>query len=145
MGPTEGAYEKARHIADEGFAVFVADMYSVDVRPSNAGEAGQAASTVQADREMMRTRAQKAVDVFHSLADEHPIDPEKTLAIGFCFGGGTVLELARSGTESIDGVVSFHGDLASPTLEKDAAQTRIPQLVLHGADAPYVPQADVQA
>ncbi|HAV12468.1 MAG TPA: dienelactone hydrolase [Opitutae bacterium] len=145
MGPTENAFEKARMVARDNFAVFVADMYSVNVRPSNSSEAGKTAGTLRSDRSMMRARAQKAVDVFHALAQEHPINPDNTIAIGFCFGGGTVLELARSGTESVQGVVSFHGDLKSPTLESDADQIKIPLLVLHGADDPYVPQADVAA
>jgi dienelactone hydrolase len=145
MGPTEQTFKKAREIADDEYAVFVADMYGVDVRPANAQEAGQAAGTVRADRAMMRERAQKAVDVFHGLAEAHPILANKTLAIGFCFGGGTVLELARSGTKSIDGVVSFHGDLLSPTLADDTSAINIPVLVLHGADDPFVPQSDVQA
>jgi dienelactone hydrolase len=93
----------------------------------------------------MRARAQKAVDVFDSLSKDYPINPDKTLAIGFCFGGGTVLELARTGTQSVQGVVSFHGDLKSPTLATDTANIQIPVLVLHGADDPYVPQADVEA
>lgn len=146
MGPaTEATLEKAEAIADDDFTVFVADMYGVDVRPANAREAGEAAGTVRGDRAMMRDRAQKAVDVFHGLADDHPIDEDRTIAIGFCFGGGTVLELARSGTESVRAVVSFHGDLASPTLADDADAVKIPQLVLHGADDPYVPQDDVRA
>lgn len=145
MGPaTEASHKKAQEIAGEGFAVFIADMYGVDIRPKNGGEAGKAAGFVRADRELMRARATKAIEVFDSLAANHPIDTGKTIAIGFCFGGGTVLELARSGNDSIEGVVSFHGDLISPTLESDAAQIKIPQLVLHGADDPYVPQEDVQ-
>ncbi|NBB79603.1 MAG: dienelactone hydrolase family protein [Verrucomicrobia bacterium] len=145
MGPSEASYEKAEKIADDDFAVFVADMYGTDIRPTNSSEAGDAAGIVRADRALMRERALKAVEVFNGLADAHPIDTSRTLAIGFCFGGGTVLEMARSGTNAVDGVVSFHGDLQSPTLDADAAQVRIPQLVLHGAEDPYVPQEDVQA
>ena len=145
MGPSEASFEKAEKIADDDFAVFVADMYGTNVRPSNSSEAGEAAGTVRADRSLMRERALKAVEVFDELAGSHPINTDKTLAIGFCFGGGTVLEMARSGTDAVDGVVSFHGDLQSPTLEADAAQVRIPQLILHGADDAYVPQEDVQA
>ncbi|MEM1222591.1 MAG: dienelactone hydrolase family protein [Verrucomicrobiota bacterium] len=145
MGPeTAATLEKAHEVASAGFAVFIADMYSVDVRPTNAGEASKAAGFVRSDRKLMRLRAQKAIDVFKELADEHPIDSERTLAIGFCFGGGTVLELARSGTDTINGAVSFHGDLMSPTLKADAEKVKIPLLILHGADDPYVPQSDVQ-
>lgn len=145
MGPSENAFEKARQIAGDDYVVFVADLYGVDVRPRNSAEAGQAAGLIRSDRGLMRGRAQNAIDVFHGLAGEHPIDPDRTLAIGFCFGGGTVLELARSGTQSVRGVVSFHGDLKSPTLAADADQIKIPLLVLHGADDPYVPQSDVTA
>lgn len=145
MGPTENAFTKAEMIADDDFAVFVADMYGTAVRPTNSQEAGAAAGTVRGDRAMMRERALKAIEVFDALAEKHPIDTDKTLAIGFCFGGGTVLELARSGTDAVDGVVSFHGDLMSPTLDRDAPDIQIPQLILHGADDPYVPQEDVQA
>lgn len=145
MGPSENAYTKARMIAGDDFAVFVADMYGVDVRPGDSTAAGKAAGFVRADRALMRARAQKAVDVFHDLSEPHPINAEQTLAIGFCFGGGTVLELARTGTESVQGVVSFHGDLKSPTLEADTQKIQIPVLVLHGADDPYVPQEDVQS
>ena len=144
MGSSENATTKARMIAGDDFAVFVADMYGVDIRPSDKSEAGKAAGFVRGDRELMRARAQKAVDVFHSLAATAPINTDKTLAAGFCFGGGAVLELARTGTESIQGVVSFHGDLISPTLKSDTKQIKVPVLVLHGADDPYVPQADVQ-
>jgi len=145
MGPSEASYEKAEKIADDDFAIFVVDMYGTDVRPENSSEAGEAAGAVRADRALMRKRALKAVEVFDGLADAHPIDTDKTLAIGFCFGGGTVLEMARSGTDAVDGVVSFHGDLQSPTLDADASQVRIPQLILHGADDPYVSQEAVQA
>lgn len=145
MGPdTAGTIEKAKQVAGEGFAVFIADMYGTGVRPANAQEAGQAATFVRSDRQRMRARAAKALKVFKLLAREHPIQPDKLLGIGFCFGGGTLLEYARSGADDLRGIVSFHGDLTSPTLAHDAGKVRIPLLVLHGAEDPYVPQQDVQ-
>jgi len=146
MGPdTPATLKKAKEIADDGFAVFIADMYGTEVRPGNGKEAGKAAGFVRGDRELMRARAHKAIQVFKAFAHEHPINTDKLLGIGFCFGGGTLLEYARSGSEELQGIVSFHGDLASPTLEADAAKVKTPLLVLHGAADPYVPQPDVQA
>ena len=141
---TEATLKKAKEIADDEFAVFIADMYGVDVRPSDWKDAGAAAGFVRADRELMRARAQASIDTFKDLSASRPIDSDKTLAIGFCFGGGTLIEYARAGTEDLDGIVSFHGDLVSPTLEEDAGAVKTPLLVLHGADDPYVPQTDVQ-
>lgn len=146
MGPdTASTLRKAKEIAGDEFAVFIADMYGVDVRPENSKAAGEAAGFVRGDRELMRARAAKGIKVFKALAHEHPVQPDKLLGIGFCFGGGTLLEYARTGSESLNGIVSFHGDLASPTLKTDAKKVKIPLLVLHGADDPYVPQEDVQA
>lgn len=145
MGPdTTATLRKARQVAGDRFVVFVADMYGTEVRPTDAAEAGQAAGFVRADRALMRARAAKAVEVFQSLAATHPVDPDKLLGIGFCFGGGTLLEYARSGSDALSGIVSFHGDLLSPTLESDAGDIVTPLLVLHGADDPYVPQDHVQ-
>lgn len=143
MGVTEGAAKKAQQVAGSEYVVFVADMYGKDIRPQNADEAGKAASTVRSDRAMMRDRVNAALDVFKDQAAGIPLDVNNIGAIGFCFGGGTVLELARSGTP-VQGVVSFHGNLDTPNPE-DAKAIRSPVLVLHGADDPYVPDEQVQA
>lgn len=143
MGPTEASLKKARSVAGEDRVVMMVDMYGVDVRPVNGDEAGKAAGAVRADRGMMRARAARALEVFRAEAEAVGLDPERIAAIGFCFGGGTVLELGRSGAD-LDAIVSFHGDLLSPTLESDAGATKAKVMVLHGADDPYVPQADVQ-
>jgi len=142
MGPTEASLEKAKEVAEEGYVVLMADMYGVDLRPQNASEAAEAAGAVRADRDLMRKRAIGALELFRSL-EGIPLDKEKVAAIGFCFGGGTVLEMARGGAE-LDAVVSFHGDLLSPTLEADSEKIRSKVLVLHGAEDPYVPQTHVQ-
>ena len=70
-------------------------------------------------------------------------DPTRIAAIGYCFGGTTVLELARSGAD-IAGVVSFHGGLSSPT-PGDAKNIKAKVLALHGADDPNVPPKEVAA
>lgn len=144
MGPaTEGTREKARKIAGDDYIVFIVDMYGTEVRPKSGEEAGRAAGEVRADRELMRARAAKALEAFLELEDEIPLKADQIAAIGFCFGGGAVLELGRSGAD-LDAIVSFHGDLLSPTLEADAGKTKASVLVLHGAADPVVPQDDVR-
>jgi len=70
------------------------------------------------------------------------VNPDKVVAIGYCFGGTTVLELARSGAPVI-GTVSFHGGLSTPTPE-DAKNIKGAVLALHGADDPHVPDTQVK-
>ncbi|MCA8976345.1 MAG: dienelactone hydrolase family protein [Planctomycetes bacterium] len=144
MGPTPDSLDKAKRIAAGGYLVMMVDMYGTGTRPTNGQEAAAAAGKVRGDRTMMRARAGKALEVFRAKGPALGLDATKVAAIGFCFGGGTVLELGRAGA-ALDAIVSFHGDLASPTLAKDAGKTRAKVLVCHGADDPYVKQADVQA
>jgi dienelactone hydrolase len=143
MGVTENAAKKAYRAGGSEYVVFVADMYGSDIRPQNADEAGKAASVVRGDRQMMRKRINRALEVFKAQANTVALDVGNIGAIGFCFGGGVVLELARSGTP-VQGVVSFHGNLDTPNAA-DAKAIRTSVLVLHGADDPYVPQEQVQA
>lgn len=143
MGVTERAAEKAWRAAGSEYVVFVADMYGKDIRPRDASEAGQAAGLVRGDRALQRQRVNAALDVFRAEADRLRVDPQRIAAIGFCFGGGSVLELARSGAE-VAGVVSFHGNLDTPD-PGQARAIRTPVLVLHGADDPYVPGEQVLA
>jgi len=141
MGPTEASLEKAKDVAKRGYVVMMVDMYGIDIRPQNVEQASQAAQTVRSDRTMMRQRINHALQIFKAQADYAPLNSEKIAAIGFCFGGGTVLELARSGMD-IAGVVSFHGNLDTPDPE-DANNIACKVLVLHGADDPYVPAEQV--
>jgi dienelactone hydrolase len=140
LGVTERSAEKAARAAGDKYVVFMADMYGKSVRPSNPDEAKAAATSVRSDRALMRKRAQAAVDAFESQKVV-PVDTAKMAAIGFCFGGGAVLELARSGAD-LDAFVSFHGNLDTPNPE-DAKQIKAPVLVLHGADDPAVPKEQV--
>ena len=96
-------------IAELGYVGFALDMYGVDVRPTNAGEAAIAMNDVLGDRELLRARVQAGIAV---LAADERVDPLQIAAIGYCFGGGCVLELARSGAD-VAGVVSFHGALST--------------------------------
>lgn len=141
LGVTDASAEKAARAAGDKYIVFVADLYGKSIRPSNADEAKQAATTVRSDRALMRKRALAAVDVLKAQTSQVALDTARLGAIGFCFGGGTVLELARSGAP-LKAFVSFHGNLDTPN-PADANNIKAPVLVLHGADDPAVPPAQV--
>lgn len=134
------AYEKKRAemLVQMGYVVFCADIYGKGIRPENPKDAGAMAGKYKSDRTLLRARVNAALDV---LKKNPMTDTKHVAAIGYCFGGTTVLELARSGTE-LSGVVSFHGGLATPTPD-DAKNIKTKVLALHGADDPFVPAAEV--
>ena len=136
-----GDYAKMRAdmVAKLGYVAFAADIYGKGVRPKNAQESAAEAGKYGRDRALMRARAIAGLD---QLKNNPMVDPNKIAAIGYCFGGTTVLELARSGAD-IAGVVTFHGGLSNPTPE-DAKKIKAKVLVLAGADDPLVPQKDIE-
>ncbi len=141
MGVSEAAVSQTEMLAGEASVMLVADMYGVDVRPTNMEEAAEAATAVRADIPMMRRRINKALEVLLAEGGRRGIiDAARTAAIGFCFGGGNVLELARGGGD-VKGIVSFHGSLTTAHPE-DARNIKAKVLILHGADDPAAPKAD---
>lgn len=140
MGQTDYEKRRVRELAELGYIAYAADIYGKDVRPANAKEASSEAGKYYKDRQLFRERATIA---YNQLKMHPKADSTKLAAIGYCFGGTTVLELARSGAK-LNGIVSFHGGLANPNPD-DAKQIGCPVLVLHGADDPYVPAKDVEA
>ncbi len=144
MGVSDAAVEQAGRVAAMGYVVYVADLYTAAVRPTGPAEAGVAAGALRADRALMRARTRVALEHFQSLASETGVPDGRYAAIGFCFGGGAVLEFARTGAP-LRAFVSFHGDLLSPTLEQDSGKITGSVLVLHGDADPLVPVAHTQA
>ncbi|MCZ7647034.1 MAG: dienelactone hydrolase family protein [Planctomycetota bacterium] len=140
MGPSEFYQQKAQALAKLGYVAFVADIYGKGIRPKERAEAGAQAGKYKKDRPLMRGRMRAALA---KLLEREHVDPQRVAAIGFCFGGTCVLELARGGAE-VAGVASFHGGLDSPTPE-DAKNIKGKVLVLHGADDPNVPPEQVAA
>ena len=134
--------QQAMEVAGSRYVVFVADMYGKSVRPKNEVEAGQAAGAVKGDRKLMRARMAKALQMLHAEGKALHMDAKKVGAVGFCFGGTSVLELARSGVD-VGGVVSIHGGLSGP-LPAEGKGIVAKVLALHGADDPFVPPAEVQ-
>ena len=140
-GLQEDARERAIQIAEElGYVCFAADVYGKGVRPSNPQECGVQAGLYRKDRSLFRQRLKDALEQLKKIPGCHP---NQLAAIGYCFGGTGVLELARSGAD-LRGVVSFHGGLDSPTPE-DGTHIRSKVLVLHGAEDPFVSQENLQA
>jgi len=138
-GISDHEKEAARKLATLGYNVLVADIYGKGIRPQPPA-AGKEAGKYKGDRPLLRARANAALDV---LARDVRTDASKLAATGYCFGGTSVLELARSGA-ALKGVVSFHGGLDSPT-PADGKNIKAKVLALHGADDPYVPAKDVAA
>jgi len=144
MGVTQNAVTKAKLLAGRKYVMLIADMYGVGIRPKNAKEAGKASGAVRRDNAAERGRINKALDVLIAEGGKRGlIDATRTAAIGFCFGGGNVLELARSGRD-LKAVVSFHGSLTTPHPEK-TANVKPKILVLHGAIDPAAPKAQRDA
>lgn len=123
------AKERARQLGMQGFVVFAVDMYGKGVYAENHEEAAQLSGVYFKDRDLMRRRALAGLE---TLKKTPLVDPSRIAAVGYCFGGTTVLELARAGTD-LRGVVSFHGNLATPQpAKKETLKAKV--LVLHGAN-----------
>jgi dienelactone hydrolase len=142
-GMNASQIDKAKAIAGKDFVILVADVYGSEIRPDNDKDAGAAAGSMYKDRSVLRARANAALDALKAQSAKAGIDSDHIGAIGFCFGGATALELARSGAD-LDGVVSFHGNLSSddPALARNIKGSI---LALNGADDSYVPPEQIQA
>jgi dienelactone hydrolase len=140
MGVSEHTRGIAEDLAKMGYVAFAVDIYGKGVRPADMQGAAAESGKFKADRALLRRRANLGLEQLKAQAG---VDGTKVAAIGFCFGGTTVLELARSGAPFVGGV-SFHGGLDSPKPE-DGANIKAKLLILHGADDPFVKPADLAA
>lgn len=139
-GLTDYEKKRADMLAKLGYIAFALDIYGKGIRPQSSQEAAAQAGKYRNNRPLLRARAQAGLAV---LQKQPLADPRRIAAIGYCFGGTTVIELARSGAD-IAGVVSFHGGLDSPHPE-DGKNIRCKVLALHGADDPHVSAENLAA
>ncbi len=137
-GHNEYARKRARMLAELGYTALAVDMYGDGKQADHPDHAGKFAGEVMKNMEVATARFQAGV----RLLEKHKtVDPQKIAAIGYCFGGTIVLQMARLGT-SLNGVVSFHGNLATATPAK-SGQVKTKVLVLNGAADPFVPPEQI--
>ena len=131
-GVNDAAVKKAEAIAGTDYVILLTDMYGESVRPTGNEQAQAAVKPLYGDRALMRKRINAALDQLRAQAANAPLDATKLAALGFCFGGSAVLDLARSGAD-VAAVVSFHGglDTDDPALAK-GIKARV--LAMNGAD-----------
>ena len=126
-------------LAELGYVAFALDMYGKGIWTTDPQKAGELAGHLRG-KPIMRQRARTGLEI---LQKNDLVDPKRIAAIGYCFGGTTVLELAYSGAD-IAGVVSFHGGLTAPKPE-DMHRIKAKILVLHGADDGFISSENIAA
>ncbi|WP_319583324.1 dienelactone hydrolase family protein [uncultured Pseudodesulfovibrio sp.] len=138
-GLTDYEVKRAGMLADLGYAVFAVDLFGKGVRPTETAEKKKLTGALYADRQMMRTRLMagmnKAADLGANLSN--------AVAMGYCFGGTAVLELARSGAD-LKAFIPFHGGLATPE-GQNYKMTKGFILVFHGSADQSVPMSQFAA
>ena len=141
VGVGEYTHKRADMLYDLGYNTFVADVYGKGIRPDTPETCNAEMMKYATNRPLLRGRARCAFDELRKLPNT---DLGKMAAIGYCFGGMIVLEMARDAQNDLKGVVSFHGVLMTPTpLAAGAYKGKI--LVLHGVDDPVVPDDQTMA
>ena len=146
MKSTQGfEEERAVTLAGMGYAGFALDVYGAEVNGTDEEDAYRLMSPFQADRLHLQARLRAGLHAARALPE---VDGNRLAAIGYCFGGLCVLDLARMNAD-LAGVASFHGLLTPPGIapESDALSGPIEPrvLVLHGWDDPYVPPEAIPA
>jgi dienelactone hydrolase len=131
---------RADRLAEEGYGVFVADLFGAGVRPGPPQDPMEIVTPLLADRLRFRRRLLAGLNAF---AESHACYRDRIAAIGYCLGGCGVLELARAGAP-LQGVVSLHGMLTAP-LPAQPNEVTAAVLVLHGDSDPLAPFDDVDA
>jgi len=139
-GIAPNAFRDAELIARMGYVVFVADMFGKGVVPKDIPEMDAQIGIYNNDRALMRARVQPGFDL---LKSNPMIDAAKIAVVGYCFGGTVGIELAETGAP-IAGLVLIHGSYRgfSPEATKNI---KAPVLILHGAEDPVAPIADITA
>jgi dienelactone hydrolase len=140
FGLNEHAQVRAQRLAQLGYVALAVDIYGDGAVFNDMPTLVPNIQALYADRALWRARAHAALD---ALTAQPQVDSARTAAIGFCFGGASCMELARSGA-ALAAVVTFHAGLV-PELPQDAGKVRAKVLVCHGADDPIVKKEALEA
>ena len=144
LGVTDDAIKRAATIAGGKYVAFVADMYAGGKISAGPPEAADLANGLRADAPERRRRIKASLEALCAESDKRKIgDLTRQAAVGFCFGGGNVLELARTGA-NIQAVICLHGDLLT-SLPAKPGDIKAAICVLHGSKDPVVPKKDRDA
>ena len=138
-GHNDYARQRADMLARLGYIALAVDMYGDGKIADHPEDAGKFAGAVKKDMNVAKERFQAALNLLNAQSSA---DSSKTAAIGYCFGGGLVLEMARMGVD-LDAVASFHGSLGTASPAQSGIKPRI--LVFNGAADPFVKPEQVAA
>ncbi|MGY3442134.1 dienelactone hydrolase family protein [Bradyrhizobium sp. USDA 4473] len=140
-GITAHIHNEARKFAEQGYTAFVADMYGDARTADNPKDAGALAGSVMKDPKVMEQRFNAARE---QLAKQASVDPQRIGAVGYCFGGAVVLNMARSGAD-LAAVAGFHASLGLNTAAPAPGTVKAKILILNGADDPFVKREQYEA
>jgi dienelactone hydrolase len=133
-GITKHTHSEARRFAQQGYTAFIADMYGDAKTADNPKDAGALSGGVMKNPKVMESRFNAARD---TLAKQPSVDPSKIGAVGYCFGGAVVINMARAGAD-LAGVAGFHASLGLNTPAPAPGTVKAKVLVMNGADDPFV-------
>lgn len=139
-GVNDYVHRRARMLAELGYTALAVDMYGNGKEVMTPDEAGKLSSEVMKNLDVAKARFMAAMDF---LKGQATVDPARIAAIGYCFGGGVVVNMARQGVD-LKGVVSFHGSLKAVAPAKPGG-IKAKILVLTGGDDGFVPPEEVEA
>lgn len=139
-GHNDYARKRANMLAEQGYTALAVDMYGDGKTASHPDDAGKFAGEVRKNMDVAEARFNAAMEI---LASNETVNPDQISAIGYCFGGGVVLAMARRGAD-LDLVASFHGSVATDKpVEKGQVKARL--AVFNGAADPMVTVAQIEA